>query len=83
MLCDFKSKYIYLSIKLISQIQRNYTNRKHYNLNSHMFHRFPSKALEKALTYTFVHFYSLKQLLKCMFKLWIVFTEFSLILQNL
>lgn len=85
MLCEFKSKYIHASRKLISQIQRNYTNREYYNLNSPTLHKFTSKAPEcyKALTHAFVNFHSLKQVLKYVFKLCIFFTEFSLILHNL
>lgn len=76
MLCEFKSKYIHESIKLISQNERNYTNRKHYNLNSPMLHKFTTKASEcyKVLTHAFVHFHSLKQVLKYVFKLCIFFT---------
>lgn len=77
MLCEFKSKYIPESRKLISQIQRNYTKRKYYNLNSPTLHKFTSKApaCYKALTHAFVHFHSLKQVLKYVFKLSIFFAE--------
>lgn len=83
-MCEFKYKCTHESRKLISEIQRNYGNMKYYNLNSPTLHKFTSKVPEcyKALTHAFVPFYSLKEVLKHVFKLHIFFTEFSLILHN-